>query len=257
MKENQIHCIDVVDGIEKIKSNSIDLIIADPPFNKDKNYGKDYNDKKEIEEYYNFCEQWIKQGFRVLKDTGSFWIFINSEHLGKLQTLGQKYGLWQNTIVWHYTNPAPGTKRLPKTWAGWLFFSKTNEFYFNSDCEAVNSYSKHGSEVDKTRLTDVWNDISKLTGGYLAQAEVVLKPNSKNRVFVYQLPEKLIERIIRLCSKTNDLILDIFSHSATTSALSIRSRRNFIAIEQNEYFIKNAKQRLEREKRIQKMAFKL
>ncbi|KKL56962.1 hypothetical protein LCGC14_2240150 [marine sediment metagenome] len=129
-----------------------------------------------------------------------------------------------------------------------MFFSKTNNFYFNPYSEAVNTYSKHKPKIKKTRLCDVWFDISNLVAGYLAQKEVVLKQNSKAQVFVYQLPEAIITRIIKSCSKKDDLILDLFSHSATTSAMCIRLRRNYLAIEQDQYFIDEANKRLERER---------
>lgn len=239
-----------------VKDEIADLIIADPPFNQGKDYGEEYNDKKKTEEYYQFCYEWIKLGFKALKPTGSFWIYINSKHLGRLQVIGENFGIWQNTIVWKYTNPTPDKKRFPKTWSAWLFFSKTDNFYFNPLSEAIRPHSRPGySEVEKSRIYDVWDDISKLTGGYLAQEEVVLKPGTQERIFIYQLPERLISRIVRSCSKENDLILDMFSHSATTSIVALKLRRNSIAIEQDKYFSQKAQERIEREKRYKKMAF--
>lgn len=256
LRLNKLHEIDVVDFLDAVSKECVDLIVADPPFNKGKDYGKDYDDKLGLEEYYQFCQRWIELGFQTLKSTGSFWVYTNSQHLGRLQTIMNCYGCWQNTIVWRYTNPTPDKKRFPKGWSGWLFFSKSNDFYFNPFFEAVKPFTKDKkSTVELTRLDDVWNDISKLTGGYLAQREVILIGDK--RVFVYQLPEKMIARIVGCCSQEGDLILDLFSHSATTSVVSVRMRRNFMAVEQSPYFVQMSNRRLQKEKERIKGFFKV
>lgn len=256
-KLNTVYCCDVTKLT--IETKTVDLIIADPPFNKGKNYGEGYDDNKSKEEYYEFCESWIKWGFKVLKDTGSFWIYINSQHLGRLQVICEQYGIWQNTVIWHYTNPTPDKKRLPKTWGGWLYFTKSNEYTFNSHAVSVpaqvNPNSKVGPSVNRTRLSDVWNDIPKLTGGYLAQKEVILV--GSKRICIYQLPERLIDRIVKISSNEGDLILDMFSHSGTSSVIAMRLRRNFIAVEQDKFFAEQINKRLRLEATRNKMRFNL
>jgi len=244
---NKIYCEEVETFLPLIPSGVAGLIIADPPFNKNKDYGEGYDDNKVLEDYYLFCETWIKEGFRILKDTGSFYIYINSRHLGRLQSIGSKYGIWQNTIIWHYTNPTPDLKRFPKTWGGFLFFSKTDNFFFSPYSESVPTLvsGRRRMTEGESRLYDVWWDISKLVPGYLAQKECIC--NSKGeRIFWYQLPEKLIERIIRCSSETGELILDIFSHSGTSSAIACRLSRNYLAVERNKYFCEEIEKRVKR-----------
>lgn len=238
---NLIENTNIINGINSLPDNYCDLIIADPPFNQKKEHiYKSIKDDMPITEYYEWCEEWIKDGFRVLKNTGSFWIYINSKHLGHLQTIMSKYGIWQNTIIWHYTNPTPDTKRFPKTWSAFLFFSKTDEFTFHPEAETSRSF---GSNII-TRMPDLWEDISKLTGGVFAQKEVVLYPNELKRIFPYQLPIKLISRIIKFCSNPNDIIIDLFAHSATTSICSLLLKRNSIAMEKDTFFAEKAKKRI-------------
>ena len=244
MQFNIIENIDIIEGIEKLNSDSCDLIIADPPFNQKKEHiYKEIKDDIAPEEYYDWCEEWIKNGFRILKETGSFWIYINSKHLGRLQTIMAKYGIWQNTIVWHYSNPTPDIKRFPKTWSAFLFFSKTENFTFHPQAEEDRSF---GRNEGKTRMSDIWEDTPKLTGGFLAQNEVILYPNEFKRIFPYQLPMKLISRIIKFCSSPNDVIIDLFAHSGTTSVCSLLLKRNSMAIEKSAFFVKEAQKRIER-----------
>ncbi len=51
----------------KIKSNSIDTVFADPPFNLQKEYGPNINDNLSDKDYLKWCYQWIRESVRVLK----------------------------------------------------------------------------------------------------------------------------------------------------------------------------------------------
>jgi len=243
---NRVYCIDCLDGLRELPDCSIDLIIADPPFNKGKNYGESFNDNLPLEDYYQWCELWIREGRRVLKSTGSFYIYVNSQHLGRFQVIGQNYLIWRNTIVWHYTNPTPSRRSYPKTWSAFLFFTKTNNYVFNRDACRIKAFHTNLKFLDDktTRLYDVWWDVSKLVHGFLAQEECVFFPGTKKRVFGYQLPEKLIERIVLTSSKKGELVLDLFSHSGITSLVSQRLGRNFLGFEINPDYVDNVNNRL-------------
>ena len=52
-------CGDAIIELKKIESNSVDLIVTDPPYNLNKHYGNNY-DKFEFDEYLNFSREWIK-----------------------------------------------------------------------------------------------------------------------------------------------------------------------------------------------------
>ncbi|QIX58940.1 hypothetical protein HCY95_01379 [Limosilactobacillus fermentum] len=57
-------------------------------------------------------------------------------------------------------------------------------------------------------------------------------------------PEQLLEEIIKIFSKENDYILDFFSGSGSTAAVSTKMRRKFIAVEQIDEQIKKMVKRL-------------
>ncbi|WP_368644860.1 DNA methyltransferase [Alkalibacterium putridalgicola] len=73
--------------------------------------------------------------------------------------------------------------------------------------------------------TDIWDDV--LPNDIHNEGGVVLRKGKK--------PEKLISRIIDLCTTENDIVLDFFVGSGTTAAVSIKKKRQFIAIEQLSY----------------------
>ena len=53
--------------------------------------------------------------------------------------------------------------------------------------------------------------------------------------FSYAKPEKLIEDILKISSKENDLVMDFFLGSGTTAAVSHKMNRQYIGIEQMDY----------------------
>ncbi|RLG28234.1 hypothetical protein DRN98_09805 [Methanosarcinales archaeon] len=237
-------CLEVLDNFLDARIQ-FDLIVADPPFNQGKNYGTKVNDSLPLDKYYMWCESWMKKCFAVLAPHGSFYVYSPSKHLGLFQVTMQKYGIWQNTIVWGYTNPTPDRKRFPKSWSAFLFFTKTDAYYFNPEAKRVEGFRTNpSSEVRPTRLSDLWLNVSKLVGGFLAQKEVILKPGTKSRACIYQLPEELLERIILSSSKEGDLVLDLFAHSGTASVVAKKLSRHSIAVEIESKYCEIIKTRL-------------
>jgi len=241
--KNVIICGKAIDELDKFFDNSFDLIVADPPFNKNKNYGELVDDNVSLEDYYLWTETWIKLSFQKLKADGSLYIYINSQHLGRFQVICEKYGIWRNTIIWHYTNPTPSKKSYPKTWSAFLFFTKTKDykFFVREGMYSHQTCLEHRKNK-VVRLYDCWPDISKLVSGYLAQEECIFYPGTKKRFFVFQLPFELIRRVVLTSSEERDMVLDLFSHSGTTSRVCKEYGRNSIGIEINpEYCVRAQK----------------
>ena len=65
---------DCIEKLREVQSESVDLIIADPPYFKVVNQKWDYLWRTE-EEYLDWCKDWIKECSRVLRKGGSFYIF--------------------------------------------------------------------------------------------------------------------------------------------------------------------------------------
>lgn len=56
-----------------------------------------------------------------------------------------------------------------------------------------------------------------------------------SRVFSFPKPERLLNNIISMATKPDDIVLDFFMGSATTQAVSMKMHRRFIGIEQMDY----------------------
>ena len=60
MEVNKIYCMDCIEGMKKIKDNSVDLVFFDPPYNQKKDYGV-YKDNLSNEEYEQFMKKILKE----------------------------------------------------------------------------------------------------------------------------------------------------------------------------------------------------
>jgi len=71
---NDIHNVDCVDGLKQLPDNCVDLVIADPPYFKTINESWDY-EWRTVEDYVDWCCEWLEELSRVSKISGSFYLF--------------------------------------------------------------------------------------------------------------------------------------------------------------------------------------
>ena len=103
----QIIQYDCVKGMKLIPDASIDCVIADPPYNINKQYGNNSMNVSK-EEYCKWAKTWIVEAMRILKDDGTCFIYGYAEILSYVQVLC--CSKWNcRYLQWHYTNKAcPG-----------------------------------------------------------------------------------------------------------------------------------------------------
>jgi site-specific DNA-methyltransferase (adenine-specific) len=80
---------DALELLKNVNDESIDLIVVDPPYNLGKNYGND-SDNMEFKEYLKFSNQWLRQAKRVLKKTGSIYVFMGVRFIPYIYNLRKK-----------------------------------------------------------------------------------------------------------------------------------------------------------------------
>lgn len=93
MKLNVIYNVDCIMGMaENIESESVDLIIADPPYFKVIGEKWDYLWRTE-EDYLEWSKRWIAEASRVLRKGGSFYLFGYFRMLSRLLPILEEHGL--------------------------------------------------------------------------------------------------------------------------------------------------------------------
>lgn len=130
---NQIICGDAIEELKKLPSHSIDLIIADPPYWKVINEKWDYKWRTESD-YIYWCKQWVQELARVIKKTGSFYLFGYFRILAYLipEVERENFSLRQQIIINKGIKAISGRatknyKMFPNVTESILFFAYNNQ----------------------------------------------------------------------------------------------------------------------------------
>ncbi|MBU1292875.1 site-specific DNA-methyltransferase [Patescibacteria group bacterium] len=97
---NKIILGDALKELRKLPDASCDVIVADPPYNIGKDFGNN-KDKMELQAYLAWCKEWIEECTRVLKPSGTLFIYGFSEILAHISVQTELPKRW---LIWHYTN---------------------------------------------------------------------------------------------------------------------------------------------------------
>ncbi len=97
---NKIILGDAVKELRKLPDESCDVIVIDPPYNIGKDFGNNL-DKRELKEYIEWSKSWINEAIRIMKPTGTMFIYGFSEILAYLSI---EIPINKRWLIWHYTN---------------------------------------------------------------------------------------------------------------------------------------------------------
>ncbi len=242
--KNKIFLGDVLRKMKKIKSESVDMIFVDPPFNLNKKY-KNNNDNNTPEDYLMWCYTWIDECIRVLKPTGTLFLHNIPKWLIYLAShLNDRNLVFRHWISWNAFGRPAGSTLLPAHY-GILYYTKSDMFTFNTirhphfrcrKCkELVKDYGgkKYLMHPYGPILSDVWNDIHRIRHSKQ-------RDNHPN-----QLPELLLERLILMSTNEHDLVLDPLMGTGTTVIVAKRLNRHYIGIDNVPEYVDIVEQKLE------------
>lgn len=255
MNTNTLVNGDCLKEMKKIREGSVDLVFADPPFNIGYKYDS-YNDSLSSKEYLKWTEEWLNRVNDVLKPNGSLYIAIGDEYAAELKIRIDKLGMtMRNWIIWHYTFGVSCKKKFSRSHTHILYYVKDKKnFTFNDDEVRVESARQKvykdkranpkGKIPDSTWVlrpdevncfsqdSDTWN-VSRVCGTFKERTE-----------HPCQMPELLLERIIKVSSNKGDMVLDPFAGSGTTLVVAKKLERRFIGIEISPKYINGIVERL-------------
>lgn len=212
---DNVCCVDNIEGMRKLSEESIDCIIADPPFGlsftgKESIYNRDQRFVKSgyaevTGDYEKFSEKWISELCRIMKRTSSAWIFSGWTNLGDILSAVKKSGLvLVNHVIWKYQFGVFTERKFVTSHYHVLFLAKTKNYYFNK----IMHYPLDVWEINRT----------------YRRGEV------KNAT---KLPNELIQRCIDFTTKPGDLVMDPFMGNGTTALVSKGTFRHYLGYELN------------------------
>ncbi|HRS42769.1 MAG TPA: DNA methyltransferase [Candidatus Diapherotrites archaeon] len=254
--KNKIICGDVVAELRKIPDKSIDLIFADPPYFMQTegelirvegtkfNGVEDKWDKfKSYKEYDVFCQDWLSECKRILKDNGTIWVIGSFQNIYRIGYIMQNLGFWiLNDIVWSKPNPVPNFRGVRFTNAHetmlWCSKSKKSKYTFNYKTMKYLNNNKQEKSVWEIGIC-IGNERIKGKDGKKAHST--------------QKPEKLLRKVILSSSNVNDIVLDPFMGTGTTGAVAKELNRNYIGIDNNPEYVRIATNRIDKVKESNKI----
>lgn len=231
---NRLICGDATTEMAKFPDESVDLIIADPPYNLGKDYGNNL-DMKAWHEYEIFTKAWLTQAIRILKTTGSIYVFMGVRFISKLFIIMEnEFNLnFNGWITWHYTQGMGRKNGFSPRHEDILYFTKSRKFTFNLDAIRVpQKYYRERNNMAGANPGDVW----QFSHVHYCSAERVEHPTQK--------PEALVERMIKASSNVGNLILDPFLGSGTTCKVAEILNRYWLGIDINPEYIIISQKRL-------------
>lgn len=229
---------DALEELKKIADKSVDLVVTDPPYNLNKDYGLT-KDKLEFDEYLEFSRLWLKEIVRVLKDDGTIYIFMGMKYISYIYMILEKeLNLYFNSwITWFYTQGIGKTRGFSPRHDDILMFTKDKKnFKFNlDDIKVPQKYYRSVNNMRGANPGNVW------------EFSHIHYCNKNRKQHPTQKPEALYERMILASSNENDVVLDPFSGSGTLLRVCQQINRKAIGIEINPEYVEMTKERLKEE----------
>lgn len=245
--------------MEGLPDNSVDVVIADPPYNASKGgnwkwdnsvnfpkMGGDWSkvmqvwDNMSLQDYFIFTISWVSQVKRIVKPTGSIWIHGTYHNIGIINFILQLLEIEIiNEVIWYKRNSFPNLsgRRLTASHESILWThtgsAKKREYYFDynlaKNLECPEDNLKHSG----TQMRTVWD----------------IPNNKKKEELIYgkhptQKPERLISRMLNISAKEGDILLVPFSGSGTECLVAKKLNMNYLGFEIDVDYCNMSKTRL-------------
>ena len=256
---DRLYNSDCITGMKQIAAGSVDLVFADPPFNIGYKYDV-YEDKRKAEEYLQWSREWGQGVVRALKPDGTFWLAIGDNFAAELKLMFQKeLGLiCRSWVIWYYTFGVNCKSKFSRSHTHLFHFVKNpGKFTFNTSDIRVPSarqlvYGDARANAIGRLPDDTWilrpQDIpDSFTDGEDTWHVPRVCGTFKERAGWHgcQMPEKVLERVIRACSNPGDTVLDPFGGSGTTLIVAKKLDRRFIGFELSTDYATRVQNRLQ------------
>jgi adenine-specific DNA-methyltransferase len=231
-----IYNMDCLEAIKLLPEELVALTVTSPPYN----IGKEYEKLLLLDEYLNWCEQWIGEVYRVTVDRGAFWLNLGYLSMrDRAKAIPIAYLLWDKVpfyliqeVVWNYGAGVAGSKFFSPRNEKFLWYVKNQDKYtFNLD-EVRDPNVKYPNQKKNGKIkvnlkgknpTDVWQFPKVTSGKNRASKERTAHPA--------QFPVSVVDRIIKSSSNLNEIVLDPFMGSGTTAIVALGLQRQVIGFE--------------------------
>lgn len=238
------------DAIDFLPDNCVDLMVVDPPYNLNKNFGNSSFKIMSEDKYAEWLDSWLKKTVRILKNDASVYICTDWKSSISVPFVAGKYFVLQNRISWEREKGRGAKNNWKNCLEDIWFFSKSQKYTFNIDAVKVlrpvlapykdnkgkpkDWVEKENKKIRFTHPSNIWTDIS-----------VPFWSMPENTPHPTQKPEKLIAKLILASSNEGDVVFDPFLGSGTTAVVAKKLKRHFIGIEKEKEYVAYTIKRLQ------------
>lgn len=243
---------DSIAWLNSLKTESVDLIFADPPYNIKKAEWDSFESQRA---YVEWSLEWIKQAARVLKPTGTLYICGFSEIIADVKLPAMQHFESCRWLIWHYKNKANLQNDWGRSHESILHFRKSKTYTFNVDNVRI-PYGRHTLKYPahpQAETSQYGNGKEHTWQPHPKGAkprdviEIPTTCNGMNEKTPHptQKPEELLRRFILASSNPGDLIIDPFVGSGTTAVVAEQLGRKWKGCDTSPEYCKWAAERIE------------
>ncbi len=237
-------------AVKRIPRESMDLLIADPPYNLAKKFASTRFGEMSDGEYIEYTAEWLDAVLSLLKPTASVYICCDWRSSTAIYSVLRERLKVRNRITWQREKGRGAAKNWKNGMEDIWFATVSDEYTF--ELEAVkqrrrviapyrngNGAARDWQATENGKFRDTcpsnfWDDISV---PYWSMPENTEHPTQK--------PEKLMAKLILASSVSGASVLDLFSGSGTASVVAKKLDRHYIAVEREAEYCALAAKRLE------------
>ena len=230
---------DCLELLKEVKTNSIDLILADLPYGMTANKWDSVIPLKPL----------FKQYERVLKEHGALLLFGMGKFGASLIMNAPKKMPYRYDWTWCKTRPAGFllSHHMPlRAHENIYVFYKHLPTYHPQMRTGFKPYKKSGNTPSENYCTPSGNFTPRESKGDRFPVDVITFSNANNHtVHSTQKPVDLLQYLIKTYTDEGMTVLDNCMGSGSTGVAAKHLKRNFIGMELNKEYFEIAKQRIE------------
>lgn len=243
LRTQHVHTGSFLDLAPRLPDQSVDILIADPPYNTSKGdalslaprqlpgtggawrkIGEVWDDMS-LDDYFAFTLSWLTEARRVLKQTGSMWVHGTYHSAGIVNVAMQMLGIEIiNEVVWYKRNSFPNLagRRLTASHETvlWAHRGGKRAYRFNYDHSKAGDFSDDALKAPGKQMRTVWDIPNNKPKGEHAHGK---HPAQK--------PVRLARRMIQLSARPSDLCLVPFAGSGTECVAAVEEGLQTIGVE--------------------------
>lgn len=221
-------------------------------------------DKKIPKEYYEWCSLWASKWYRVLKPGSSCFVFAGRRLAHRCICAMEDAGfIFKDMISWEKPQAAHKAQKVSTVldrrgdnensakWSGWKMGNLRP--LFEPILWFMKPYPQGSTLTDNILKYEVgaYNEEALKKNQYLNEGLEICSNILKTENFEEdhglhdaQKPVRILQTLIELTTKKDQIVLDPFMGSGSTIVAAIRSDRNYIGFERNRGYFESAKNRI-------------